>query len=302
MAIRLRIRAEPSEKLYSIVALSLDLNSASDAQWGDLEDKLLSWLQGVGNACREVMRLSAGLPAVVRPAAAAASCEELGDLISFEAAIELESIAPRTLRGLLALLDAIGRLDGYVVDFRLGRRPCHMAEAVEAVRSAARTPRTRGRAQSRSQPDEQPDEPREPRWRRSRPAGESAAGSARRGASDPGPGPRQDSSGSDRTGSGPRSRQESSRSDGTGAGPGGWGRGGREGAAAPRAASGSSAAEFFLSKTGLRPPYNVDALKRAFRLGARALHPDVRPGASEAHREFCLFTQGYEELLRGVTG
>jgi curved DNA-binding protein CbpA len=192
-------------------------------------------------------------------------------------------------------------LDGYVVDIRLGRRPCHLAEAVEAVRSAARAPRARGRAQSRPQPDEQPDEPREPRWRGSRPAGESAAGSARRGASAPGPGPRQDSSGSDRAENGTGPRQESSRSDRTGAGPGSWGHRGRESAAAPRAASGPSAAEFFLSKTGLRPPYNLDALKRAFRLGARALHPDVRPGASEAHREFCLFKEGYEELVRGVT-
>jgi hypothetical protein len=43
MAIRQRISAEPSEKLYSVVALSLDLNGASDAPRGDLE--AAAWAQ-----------------------------------------------------------------------------------------------------------------------------------------------------------------------------------------------------------------------------------------------------------------
>ncbi len=42
----------------------------------------------------------------------------------------------------------------------------------------------------------------------------------------------------------------------------------------------SPAAEFFLSSTGLCPPFTAASLKQAFRKGVGKLHPDVRPGVA----------------------
>jgi len=50
----------------------------------------------------------------------------------------------------------------------------------------------------------------------------------------------------------------------------------------------------------LRPPYTAQALKKAFRVNAAALHPDHRPGEPGANEEFRLFMLGYEQLLAQV--
>lgn len=62
----------------------------------------------------------------------------------------------------------------------------------------------------------------------------------------------------------------------------------------------AAAMRFFLDFTGIETPTTQAELTRAFRRGARKLHPDVRPGDAAAQEEFCVFKMGYDEMMRAT--
>jgi hypothetical protein len=59
-------------------------------------------------------------------------------------------------------------------------------------------------------------------------------------------------------------------------------------------------AQFFVANTQLQWPCSPQALKDAFRMGVRFLHPDKNPEDVNATYKFQLFKQGYELLLERV--
>jgi hypothetical protein len=199
------------------------------------------------------------------------------------------------------MLRALDQLKGYAVRISLGGRACTTAEAIAEVAppgGAARGPSTDEveAYTRRARLERQKKEPPRPRSRGKEPpygsgsAGRSA-GSAY-GASRSSAGPSHSHAGARAAPPPPRQPPPPPRQPPPPP---------RPPPPPPPPPRPAGPAEFFLARTGLQRPFDLAALKKAFRRGVKGLHPDHRPGDQHAHDEFCRFTAGFEELVAEVS-
>jgi hypothetical protein len=186
------------------------------------------------------------------------------------------------------MLRALDQLKGYAVRISLGGRACTIAEAIAEVAppgGAARGPSTDEveAYTRRARLERQKKEPPRPRSRGKEPP--YGSGSAGRSAGS--------AYGASRSSAGPSHSHAGARAAPPRSPPPP-----RQPPPPPRPAG---PAEFFLARTGLQRPFDLAALKKAFRRGVKGLHPDHRPGDQHAHDEFCRFKEGYDELEAEVS-
>ena len=179
------------------------------------------------------------------------------------------------------VLRALGQLQGYDVRITLGGRACTIAEAIAAVAPPGAASRGPSAAdveayRRRVRMERQAKEPPRPRGKEP-PYGPSAARAASSGRGSPGP-------------SNAGARAAPPRPPPPPPPP-----------PAPASARAVGPVEFFLARTGLRRPFDLGALKKAFKRGVKNVHPDQRPGDRHAHEEFCRFKKGYDQLVAEVT-